>query len=135
MLLWGDTWWSRPALTDVLTAGVGDWHAWLRMGPNGLGGELFAFAFTDNSTVGAALDRAVDAQRSGLLDTAGHSGKPLRGGWALLRSLCGLPWRQHGPYRQSTLVDDWTDDMDTPRDWDEWCLRFAQTETREEMIR
>lgn len=137
VLLWGDTWWSRSALSNVLTAEVEGWRAWGRLGSNGHGGELFAFAFTDNSTVGEALDRALEAQHAGLLHASGHNGDSVRGGWALLRSLCGLPCTQHGPYRNLALVDDWTEDMDAPRDWDEWCLRYAQTDptTREEMTR
>lgn len=139
VLLWGDTWWTRDALTDVLAADLDTWHSWLRVGPGGNGGELFAFAWpgTANADVSDALDSALAAHHAGDLAHAGHLGYAVRGGWALLRSLCGLPWAKHGPYRNTTRVDDWTEDMDTSCDWDRWCLRWAETDEakREEMIR
>src|SRR5690606_31487996 len=113
-------WWSRDALTDVLTADHDEWHAWLRIGPDGRGGELFAFAWpgTANQRVGEALDRAIDAQRSGALSGTGHVGDNVRGGWALYRSLAAADdLTEHADYGNSTTVDDWTEDFDTPQDW------------------
>lgn len=131
VILWGDTWWSRPALTDVLTADLDGWHAWLRLGPHDIGGEIFAFAWTaaTNAEISDACDKAIAAYQAGELDTAGYKGRrELRGGWALYRALCGVAWDDAGKHGFATVVDDWTEDMDTQRDWDEWCLRWAQTD-------
>jgi len=138
VLLWGDTWWTRAALTDVLTRPLDEWHLWLRYGPHDHGGELFAFAWpgSSNGVVDEALDRALTAHSDGDLAHAGHNRRAVRGGWAFARALSGLGWADHGPYRNSTVVDDWTEDMDTPRDWNEWCLRWATSpDEREEMRR
>lgn len=126
VLLWGDTWWSRDALTGVL-ANDGGWRVWLRT--CGAGGELFAFAWPadDVDTVSDALDRALAAHHAGKLKGAGFEGQSCRGGWALYRSLCEVPWDAAGDHGHSTEVHDWTEDMDTPRDWDEWCYRYAIT--------
>lgn len=133
VLIWGDIWWGRETLVDVLTAPVDGWHAWARTWGNEPAGELFAFAFDDHKTVGAALDAALVAQS----EARATGGKVARGGWSLLRTLCGLPLGQPGPYVNTTQVTDWTDDMDGPKDWREWCYRYgkAPESTREEMTK
>lgn len=132
VLLWGDTWWSRKALTDVLTNEHPDWHVWLRFGPNNRGGELFAFTWpaAANDKVHAALDRALQAHHAGLLAHAGYNKRPVRGGWAMYRSLTGANWDDHRPRGHHTTVDDWTEDMDTPDDWHRWCARYARASRR-----
>lgn len=128
VVLWGDTWWSRDALTDVLTAEHDDWHAWLRFGPNGHGGELFAFSWPGdrNERVEESLDHAIANQLPGQ-----------RGGWMLYRALANKQLDDHADHGNSTIVDDWTEDFDAPDDWDQWCYRWATTDTatRDRMTR
>lgn len=128
VLLWGDTWWGIETLADVLTRPLDAPHTWLRATAGG-GGEVFAFAFEAEHLprVDAALDRALDAHHAGELANGGHLGLPVRGGWALYRALRGAAWDAGGDHGGSTIVTDWTEDMDTPRDWDRWCLRWAES--------
>lgn len=88
------------------------------------GGECFAFvvepdgrdAFVD------ALDRIIEARRDGSIWR--------NGGWELYRALGGAvspaELLDHRDWGNATVIDDWTEDMDTARDWDEWCLRWAK---------
>lgn len=126
VIAWGDVWWSRPALTDVVTADVDGWHAWLRFGPDGVGGELFAFAFTPDAhqQIVDACAVVVDAHRAGRMTET-------PGGWALYRALHGQPVDVHQPYGNHTIIDDWTDDLDVPGDWRHWCWRWAHASDTE----
>ena len=127
--MWGDIWWTRQAITDVLTADHNDWHAWLRFGPDGEGGELFAFSWPSEAhdQVFDAIARVVAAQQAGKLTGTAKGGLNVPGGWALYRSLAGVDLLDHGDHGNCTIVDDWTEDFDTAHDWDEWCYRWATT--------
>lgn len=127
LVLFGDVWWSRPALELVLNGARQRWAAFGRFGPNGEGGEIFGFAFTRSDL--PSVDQAVSviSERSGDLATAGHNGRPVRGGWALYRMLCGAEPDDHRNLGHFVTVNDWTEDLDSRRDWDSWCLRYAKS--------
>lgn len=123
IIAWGDIWWTRDALTDVLTRDIadGDWHAWLRI--FGDGGELFAFAVTPDAldTFAAAIDTVAVSHQAGAMP-----GIP--GGWALYRTLTGHDVDDHADHGHATHIDDWTDDFDTADDWKRWCYRYGTTD-------
>lgn len=133
LILFGDVWWSLPALAALLTSPPddGEWQAYLRFGPSGVGGEIFGFAFAPHHH--AAVDEAISTldQDADLLATAGHDGYPVRGGWALYRLLAGGDPQVHADLGHRTLVDDWTEDMDTRSDWERWCYRWAKASSSE----
>jgi hypothetical protein len=124
VVAFGDVWWSEPVLRSVLTDPIDGWRAWLRFGPGGNGGELFAFAFDPDAHDALRAARAHVA-------TQHHAGAMagIPGGWGLYRTLCGRPVDDHADHGQCTLVDDpWVDDMDTPDDWRQWCWRWAHAD-------
>lgn len=118
VIVWGDVWWTRDALRSVLTDPVDGWRAWLRT--VGDGGEIFGFAFDPEAhdLIRAGCEQVETAHRAGHM----HG---IPGGWALYRVLCGRDVTDHGDHGHATQVTDWTDDMDTPTDWHEWCYRWA----------
>lgn len=122
VLLWGDTWWSRPALRSILTDPVDGWAAWLRI--YGGAGELFGFAFdaSAHDEIRQAVDVVVREHQAGRLGD-------IPGQWALYRALCGQPVTVHGVWGHAYQlgVDDWTDDFDYPGDWRKWCYRWGTT--------
>lgn len=128
LVLFGDVWWSRPAIAAVVDRdGRQRWSTFGRFGPNGEGGEIFGFAFTpsDQPSVSKAVDHI--SALADDLETAGHNGRPLRGGWALYRHLCGAELTDHRNLGHFTTINDWTEDLDSRRDWDQWCLRYAKS--------
>lgn len=132
VILFGDVWWGEFALRSVLTDPIDGWAAWGRITADG-GGELFAFAFNPDyhRVVADACERVAEAHRSGRLEGRGHGGSPVPGGWALYRVLCGRQVDEGGDHGHLVHVTDWTDDMDTPDDWDRWCWRWATTDPAE----
>src|SRR5690606_41440083 len=53
------------------------------------------------------------------------------GGWEQYRAMAGLPDDQllhHADHGHATVIDDWTEDLDYPADWDGWCWRWAHTD-------
>ena len=127
--IWGDIWWHEDTLTDVLTRHVEDWHTWFRIA--GEGGELFGFVHSAdfNYRMEQAAIQVGEMHQAGHLDGAGYNQRSVRGGWALYRVLTGARIDDHGDHGHATLVDDgWTEDMDSYRDWDEWCARWAEAD-------
>ncbi|MFA5712295.1 NTP transferase domain-containing protein [Mycolicibacterium sp.] len=122
VLLFGDTWWSRPALRSILTEPVDGWAAWLRK--FGGAGELFGFAFDPKAhqQIHDAITTVVGEHQAGRLGNT-------PGQWALYRALCGKPLTVHDVWGHAHQlgVEDWTEDFDFPRDWHHWCYRWATT--------
>jgi hypothetical protein len=126
--LWGDVWWSDDGM-DALTGWPGDgWQVWLRPGRSrttGRGhGEMFAHAFAPDlhAAEEAACLRVARLHKAGLIPWLNT------GGWALYRAMLNLPDDQvHGwvDGRNATVIDDWTDDFDQPRDYVTWYGRRA----------
>lgn len=124
--LWGDVWWSEEAIADVVANDSAEFHVWYR--PSGSTitgkdhGEFFAHAFLphEHDREEAACYRVVDLYRRDLIpwkDT---------GAWTHYRAMLGIPDEMvHGWHdgRNATLVDDWTDDFDHPRDFRGWYGR------------
>lgn len=115
IVLFGDVWWSEPAFKRVAAAETVDgWTVFLRFGPNGDGGEIFGFVFD------AEAYDAVDEAMAQVTDAKG------RGGWSVYRVLAGGDPNVHADLGHAEIIDDWTEDMDEPRDWHHWCYRYAK---------
>lgn len=126
--LFGDVWYSDDAMDSILTTPPPrDFATWLRFGPDGHGGEIFAFRWpaSSNPWVLDECTRIAGLYAAGILEGLGHNGKQPRGEWALYRGLAGAGLGDHADHGYCTIVDDWTEDMDAPSDWDEWCYRWA----------
>lgn len=131
VILYGDVWFSDAAMATIFDpAPLRDgWHVYCRFTPSKITGapwgENFAHAIdpAGHATYEAALHRIVDLRRRGVLNR--------NGGWEQYRALCGLPDRQmrrHADYGHATVIDDWTEDLDEPGDYDMWCLRWAHAD-------
>lgn len=116
VLLFGDVWWTRDGLASAL-AHRGRWRAFGYFEPDNTGGELFGFSFPPGSL--ATVRRALDAVGAAHLADQ-------RGGWMLYRQLCGVDLTAQGNHGHWIVVDDWTEDMDFPSDWDAWSRRWEE---------
>jgi hypothetical protein len=131
-LLYGDVRWTDEAITKVTGFnGPDDWQMFYRPGRssvNGCGhGEGFAhwWAASQHQRLAEALDHVVGMYRAGTL--------PWRNtcGWPVYRRMLGLPEDQLDGYStpnhdHATVIDDWTDDIDTPLEYVTWYGRWAQ---------
>lgn len=133
VLLFGDVFWTRAAMIDVLTNGD-PWTAFCRFGGSLVTGcrhaELFGFAFDPEhrSTIADAANRCVDLARAGQLTK-------WSGGWQVYKAAAGAPVDhivgvKHPNYSTRDLghaveIDDWTDDFDKADDWDRWCWHWS----------
>lgn len=125
-LLWGDVWWSDEAIRSVVDYTADEWHVWYRRAASAItgktNGEFFALVFppADHARLVQCCDRVVALYRSGEIpwkDT---------GAWSIYRAMLGdVPVHGWHDGRHATLVDDWTDDFDHPRDYRAWYGRRA----------
>lgn len=126
VILYGDVWFSTAAMQQILRWPGEGWHAFHRIDGSTItgapGGECFAFPL-DPDVLGHAsdaLDRIIDARQSGQIWR--------NGGWEWYRALAGVPddkLLEHRSYGNNTIIDDFTEDMDTPTDWHNWCWAWA----------
>lgn len=135
VLLYGDAFFTREALEKILTADTqgGWWFAGRFDGSRttgAKGGECFAFILDPDGheVFRAALDRVVTLRKTGVI--------PRNGGWETYRALMGVEdekilehFGDGSPKNPNlghcTVVDDWTEDFDSPTDWHEWCWHYA----------
>lgn len=123
-VLFGDVWWSEPAMRLVFPPPPDTWTAYARF-VGRTGGEIFGFAFHPSSYthVDNAITCIVDHPR----------GKNVRGGWALYRYLAGGNVLHHANLGHYVDIDvhDWTDDMDYPSERDTWLKRWTKATAAE----
>lgn len=138
MLLFGDVWWSEDAM-DLIATDPQPWSVFARFGPSDITGckhaELFGFGFDPEhrSTIADGANRCVDLAKRGEL-------KFWSGGWQVYKAAAGCPDHfvcgvKDPNYNtkdlgHSVTIDDWTDDFDTPADWDRWCWAYSQAEVK-----
>ncbi|HEX6990367.1 MAG TPA: hypothetical protein VF151_00715, partial [Gemmatimonadales bacterium] len=71
----------------------------------------------------ANLHRLVQLQQAGQLHRSG--------GWEQYRAMAGAPDDQltnHRNLGHATVINDWTDNIDYPADWDTWCWQWAHAD-------
>lgn len=115
LILMGDVWWEQETLAHMVREDHPMPVAYGRYFPDG--GEIFGFSLRGEHRDWwlLALGEAKDADQPG--------------GWAQYRSLWEIPDHSitEGFLEVSDLGDQWTQDWDTVRDWDEWMLRYHKT--------
>lgn len=116
VLLLGDVYWTDAGLATVMGCQVRDFRVFGRYGPSQVTGtpygEIFAASWWPEHH--GLLDRHLDVVHS--TRAAGTVTRPP--GWMLLRSWCGLPLGRHRVRRPPFVdVDDETDDLDSPADY------------------
>ncbi len=122
VLAFGDVWFSHEALRQIEEAtGRPAWSWVARFGPSEVtgcpNGEGFALVVPPEAqeAVKANLTALIGLRRQGRIDRAI--------GWDLYRRLEGLALDDHGRGPGLVEVDDWTDDFDSPADFDRWTVR------------
>lgn len=138
--MWGDVWWSDEAMNTLTTYdGSESWHVWYRPGPSSINGamhgEMFAhyFAASEHAAEHAACMRVVTLHKRHILPWQNT------GGWGHYRTMLGLPDDQvHGwttpDHSHVTIIDDWTDDFDTPGDYVTWYGHRARGRYRVNVV-
>lgn len=124
LVVYGDVFWTDEAMTRVLDWPSLDWVLFGRAFASDLTGtpygECFAQSF-GSQAIGdheAALRRIVDLYRRGLI--------PRCGGWEHYRAMIGIPdalMAQHLVGQWFCNIDDWTDDIDYPGEWERLVQR------------
>lgn len=132
VVLFGDIYWTDDAMARVLECDE-PWAAFCRFGPSSFTGcdhaELFGFTFTpdERSRIRDAANLCADLGRAGVLSN-------WSGGWQVYKAAAGaLTADTVNPAevpKARTLghaveIDDWTDDLDEPGDWDRWCWHWG----------
>lgn len=128
VILWGDVFFTEGAMDRIFsqsphqamagTLPARDWTLYCR--PNGSTltgtryGENFALAFypEHHELMKEHLDKIVKAKKSGEAKRCG--------GWELYRSLVGVDLNTHTMTWGYEEINDWTEDFDTPEDYDTW---------------
>lgn len=131
VILYGDVWFSDAAMAQIFDPGPlqDGWQVFCRFGGSSItgapGGENFAHVIDPpaHEAYEAALYRICDLRRRRVIWR--------NGGWEAYRAMCGLPddmLLKHADYGHATVIDDWTEDMDEPGDYDGWCWRWAHAD-------
>lgn len=126
VMLHGDVFYTDEAIDEILADRPG-WHLFGRPGPSHLTGkdwnENFALAF-DADAQEHIVDRIVELDIAGRLPAGiNHSN------WYL--AAVGVPdehiadWARRPASPHFVAIDDWTDDFDTPAEYEMWCYRWA----------
>jgi hypothetical protein len=123
-LLYGDVWFSDDAMRRTMGDERREWLHWCRFGPSKFTGcrhgECFAVTMwpEHHDLYLAALRRTVAAHAAGIINRSG--------GWEVARAMHGVPnerLRKHRMFPQYQLINDWSEDLDYPADYDEWVRR------------
>lgn len=116
VLLLGDVYFSRIGLKRIMSRTDHGYQAFGRYGASSLTGtpygEIFANSWwpEDIPDVESHLQRVEVGRSQGITRPAG---------WMLLRSFMGIPLNRHRiDQRFFTVINDWTDDIDFPEDFD-----------------
>lgn len=120
-ILFGDVFYTEPAMTTIMTERVDDWRLFCRFEPSRITGkpwgEYFAFRFTPRvKDAWLAACRRVDSLRA-----AGAIDRSLP--WEVYHAMCGVSddrLRIHRDYGHATVIDDETDDFDSPEEVSTW---------------
>lgn len=128
VILYGDVYFSESALTQILASDLGTFTVFGRRSRSWITGcrhgEIFALGWpsTENDLVLTQLRRLVGLQAAQVI----HRSL----GWELYRAMSGaddahIEDPRFGHPDRFVLVDDWTDDFDTPEELLEWNARRA----------
>lgn len=129
LVIYGDVCFTDAAMDTIVGYDGGDWRLFCRFGESSYNparwGECFAQSFHPESIEEhmAALERVRSLAASGYLKRAG--------GWEHYRAMCGLTdaeiaARPAGtPHGRAIVIDDATDDVDKPSDYEALVEAFS----------
>lgn len=126
ILLLGDVYFTEAAMDTIVGFKDNEWQMFCRFNGSALTlspyGEPFAVSFWPDHH--ADIMRATDTVRRLLEDKNNHVWR--QGIWEYYRVMAGSPDRlvnAHIDWGRRTEIDDWTDDFDTPKEYDTFILR------------
>ena len=135
VIIWGDTFLTDVTINTIVITTPEKWVAISRWGANPYtgseGGENFAHIITPEGykTYTDALKRVITLYKENII--------PRNGGWEIYKALNNLPDEEifkklddKGSTSNPKLLNaieiiDGSEDFDAPKDWDEWCYRWA----------
>ena len=124
IVLLGDVWFSENAIKTIFKNPADDWTAFGRNGASKFTGhpygELFAQCFTDYREHELTLDKLDEMYRTGTCKRAAS-------GWAHYQLMIGKDPNIHTVGPRFVEIDDFTDDFDTPEDYDAWVAGRTST--------
>lgn len=124
VLLYGDCFFSEDALRVILGTSVDDWSLFARFSGSELTGsqwpEIFAFR------IARGFQGAFEQAGEQLI--ALYRSRQLRriGGWEFYAQLTGRDVSCPAVFAgNAVVINDWTEDFDTPAEFDSWCQRLV----------
>lgn len=127
LVIYGDCYFTDEAMDTIVGYPGKGWKLFCRPDASKITGtpwgECFAQSFypADLERHEAALHRIAELKKSGKIRRCG--------GWEHYRAMQGYPdekLNRHVMAGNFILIDDWTDDFDYPKDYDEWNRRRAK---------
>jgi hypothetical protein len=130
VIMWGDVWYSEECADSIASRDGGDYHVWRRPGRSRTTGhkwdESFAVSFGPGEHA-RVIDRAEYV--AGLVASGQVKASHIRSHLAAMDRLVPAMWenlRRVAKLPSQTHVDDWTDDFDSPAEWEAWTTRRAR---------
>lgn len=131
VVLLGDCWYTTEAMATILGYKRSEWTMFGRPAGSDITGkqwnENFALSFMprDHDLIFDAGRRTARLRDAGFFRVANHTN--------FHRAAVGEPDERVGVWDPNPMrfghfvpIDDWTDDFDSPEEWQSWCLRYAQ---------
>ncbi len=129
IIFYGDVFFTDKALKKILEAERKDWTMFCRFGPSKVTGTPWGECF--------AISMLPEHHQEALtaLEELAAWGIPGRrvGGWEWLKRMNGVPYNQlhlHKRHGRSVEIDDFTDDIDFPDDYDRLIDRLTKKKWR-----
>lgn len=118
VVFYGDVWFSDTAIEAIINYKKEDWVLFGRSTRSKITGcawgECFAQSF---------YPEGIEEHKANLFKIANaYKNKEIKrcGGWEHYRAMVGLPLKEHKITKRFYTIDDWTDDFDTPKDYERW---------------
>lgn len=128
IIFYGDVYFTEKAIEKIILNKKDDWTMFCRYGPSKTTGtewgECFAVSFYPQHIKEA--DEKLNYIRSINIWR--------RGGWEWLRAMNGADLLLDRHMNRSVVIDDWTDDIDFPEDYDRMVKRMQECKDRGESI-
>ena len=128
VVAYGDVWFSDEAVDQIVGFWEHEWRLFARVGASTVTGCAWGECFAQSFWAAHHAEhlKALELVRD--LEACGEIGRG--GGWEHYRAMCGAKTAtrlgHHADQGRLTPIDDWTDDFDSPTDYDRWISRRAQ---------
>jgi hypothetical protein len=124
VVFYGDVYFTERAMDKIVFYREPDWTIFLRFGPddaqgNPQGGECFAQSFYPED---------IPEHEAALYRVANDQALTLKGGWEHYRAMNGArDLSKHVRLNRHVIIDDLTDDFDTPKGYVAWKRKYDQS--------